>query len=177
MIKEYDLNGIRTGDLNLLPDERGAFAEIYRNDWKEFLGNDDIVQASLSMSFPGIILGWHRHIRGQVDYVYVIQGTMKIVSYDGDEGSPTFGHLVEIIAIKKKLQVVRIPGNYWHTIMTIGNTPSLMIYAVSRLYDYKNPDELRKPWDDQSVIPNAINGKTDDYRAGKPWRWDYPPHK
>ena len=177
MIKDHDLEGLRTYDLSLLPDERGSFVEIYRKDWVEFLDGEEIVQANLSMSYPGIIRGWHRHLRGQIDYVYVLQGTMKIVSYDEDEKSSTFGHLVEIIASEKKLQVVRIPGHYWHTIMTIGNTPSMMIYAVSKLYDREDPDELRKPWDDSSIIPCAINGRTDDYRAGKPWRWDYPPHK
>jgi dTDP-4-dehydrorhamnose 3,5-epimerase len=46
----------------------------------------------------------------------------------------------------------------------------------NKLYDYNNPDEVRRPWND-SIIPESINGKTDDPRVGKPWDWLTFPHK
>jgi dTDP-4-dehydrorhamnose 3,5-epimerase len=177
IIEKYPLEGLRTYTLRVLPDERGFFAEVLRSDWNEFLGDEWIAQVSLSMSFPGITRAWHRHTRGQIDYFFVIQGAMKIVCYDGKTDSPTFGHLVEIIVNDKRLQIVRVPGHYWHGIKAIGNIPSLLVYFVTRLYDNKNPDEERKPWDDPSIIPKVINGKTNDPRIGKPWKWDYPPHR
>jgi dTDP-4-dehydrorhamnose 3,5-epimerase len=48
---------------------------------------------------------------------------------------------------------------------------------VNRLYDYTNPDELRKSWNDHTIVPKLINGKKDDFRVGKPWDWLLPPHK
>ena len=177
MMKEYQLNGIKSYDLKILPDERGFFAEILRQDWKEFLGDEWIAQTSLSKSFPGTIRAWHRHARAQVDYFLALQGAMKIVCYDDRCDSPTFGHLVEINVNEHKLQLVRIPGHYWHGNVVIGNTPLLMIYFVSKLYDYQNPDEERRPWNDSSIVPKVINGTRDDPRVGKPWRWDYPPHR
>jgi dTDP-4-dehydrorhamnose 3,5-epimerase len=72
---------------------------------------------------------------------------------------------------------VRIPGKYLHGTKTVSNTPSLTLYFVTRLYDYKSPDEIRRPWNDQTIIPTEINGRKDDPRVGKPWDWFSPPHK
>ncbi|MEM1986534.1 MAG: dTDP-4-dehydrorhamnose 3,5-epimerase family protein [Nitrososphaeria archaeon] len=166
------LDGIKVSDLKSFPDERGFFCEILRQDWKDVLGDEWIVQANLSFSYPGMVRAWHRHLRGQVDYFIVVEGSMKICAYD-DKTS----ELDEIVSSERRLQVVRIPGHYWHGTKTIGNKPSLTIYFVTRLYDYKNPDEERRPWNDPTIVPKSINGKFDDPRSNKPWDWFYPPHK
>jgi dTDP-4-dehydrorhamnose 3,5-epimerase len=171
------LPGVKVRELRKIPDARGFFAELYREDWEDLLNGDRIVQANLSFSYPGIIRAWHRHARGQVDYFIVLKGAMKICAYDDRDDSPTKNHLVEIISSSERLQVVRIPGHYWHGTMTVGNEPSLTLYFVTKLYDYKNPDEERRPWNDSTIIPKVINGRTDDPRCGKPWDWLYPTHK
>lgn len=171
------LPGIKVYDLKRLPDERGFFAEILREDWENLLEGDHIVQGNLSMSYPGIIRAWHRHVRGQVDYFVVVKGALKICAYDGDETSETFGELTEIIATSEKLQVVRVPGNYWHGTKAVGNEPALVIYFVTKLYNHANPDEQRRPWNDPTVVPKSINGRADDPRVGKPWDWLALPYK
>ncbi len=35
MTKEYALAGVKTQEINLIPDERGFFAEALRQDWGE----------------------------------------------------------------------------------------------------------------------------------------------
>ncbi len=50
----------------------------------------------------------------------------------------------------------------------IGNEPALLFYFTNRLYDYETPDKERRPWNDQTVVPVKINGRTDDPRCGKP---------
>ena len=67
--------------------------------------------------------------------------------------------------------------HYYHGTKTIGNETSLTIYFVTRLYDYRDPDEQRRPWNDPNVVPSQINGRKDDPRIGNPWDWFYPPHK
>ncbi len=176
-VRELALPGVKIVDLVTFPDERGSFTEIMRADWKELLGDDEIVQANLSFSYPGIVRAWHRHARGQVDYFFVVQGAAKICAYDDDPGSPTKGHLVEVVLSARRPQLLRVPGKYWHGFKVVGNEPVMIVYFVTRLYDYKNPDEERRPWNDPTVVPVAINGKTDDPRVGKPWDWFYPPHK
>jgi len=126
------------------------------------------VQANLSRSYPGVIRAWHRHVRGQNDYFLVTKGSMKICAYDDNPNSETRGELVEIIASEEKLQLIRIPGYYWHGTKTLGNEPSLTIYFTSRLYDYTNPDEERRPWNDLGII---------DPRTKQPYDWNRSPHK
>ena len=171
-MKEYPLKGVKVQEINLIPDERGFFAEALRQDWKDLIEEEWITQANISYSYPGIVRAWHKHERGQVDYFLVLKGTMKICAYEEETGK-----LVEIIASGEKPSLVRIPGKYLHGTKTVSNTPSLTVYFVTRLYDYKNPDEIRRPWNDPTIVPTEINGRKDDPRVGKPWDWFTPPHK
>ncbi len=171
MMKEYPLEGVRTYELSVLPDERGFFTEALRKDWQDFI-DEWITQANLSYSYPDMVRAWHRHLRGQVDYFLVVRGAMKICAYEEETGK-----LVEVIASREKPTLVRIPGRYWHGTKTIGSEPSLTVYFVNRLYDYKNPDEERKSWNDPDIIPSEINGNKNDPRVNLPWDWFYPPHK
>ena len=166
------LDGVKIYDLKRFLDERGFFTEILRQDWKDLFKEEWIAQANLSYSYPCIIRAWHRHLRGQTDYFVVVNGAMKICAYDEKTKQ-----LDEIIVGEQRLQVVRIPGRYWHGTKTIGNKPSLTVYFATKMYDYNNPDEERKPWNDPTIVPTAINGKKDDPRVGKPWDWNYPPHR
>ena len=176
-IRELPLPGVKLADLARLPDERGVFTEIMRADWKDLLGEDGIVQVNLSITYPNIIRAWHRHLRGQIDYFLVVRGSIKVCAYDDDQDSPTRGYLVEVVLSEARMQVLRIPGRYWHGFKVVGDEPAYLIYFVSKLYDYANPDEERRSWNDPSIIPVAINGRKDDPRVGHPWDWNYPPHR
>jgi dTDP-4-dehydrorhamnose 3,5-epimerase len=154
------LSGIKIFDIKKNIDERGFFCEIFRNDWSALFDEDDIVQVNLSVSYPGMIRAWHRHKRGQVDYFLVLQGALKICAYDGNE-------LNEIIVSSEKLQLVRIPGYYWHGFKNISDTKTFAVYFVNKLYDYAAPDEERRPWNDPTIID----------KTGAPFDWNRPPHK
>lgn len=166
------LEGIIVKPLNQLTDERGFFTEVMRKDWKDLFLDDKLSQANLSFSYPEIIRAWHRHLKGQVDYFIVLEGAIKICAFDEKTGE-----LTEIISTGKNLQTVRIPGHYWHGFRVISNQPAKLLYFTTNLYDYKEPDEERRPWNDPTIIPKTINGKKDDPRAGKSWNWHHPPHK
>lgn len=169
-VKEYkDLPGVQSIDLKLFPDERGFFTEAMRFDWKELLGEDQLVQANMSYSYPEMVRAWHRHIRGQVDYFLVLDGALKICAYDDREESPeTKGKLVQVVVSSRKPQIVRVPGIYWHGFKNISNQPTLLMYFVNRYYDYQNPDEERRPWNDPAVI---------NHTTQKPFDWMELPYK
>jgi dTDP-4-dehydrorhamnose 3,5-epimerase len=171
-MKEYPLKGVKVQEINIIPDERGFFAEALRQDWKDLIEEEWIMQANISYSYPNVVRAWHKHERGQVDYFLVLKGAMKICAYEEETGK-----MVEIIASGEKPSIVRVPGKYLHGTKTVSNTPSLTVYFVTRLYDYRDPDEIRRPWNDPKIIPIEINGRKDDPRVGKPWDWFYPPHK
>ncbi|MHA1974836.1 MAG: dTDP-4-dehydrorhamnose 3,5-epimerase family protein [Candidatus Hodarchaeales archaeon] len=171
------IEGIEVKDLIKNVDERGFFSELVRGDWEDLLKVDRIVQFNLSYSYPSIVRAWHRHLRGQNDYFLCIDGAVNICAYDDQKDSSTYGEIDEIILSSERLRVARIPGILWHGYKAIDTQPIKLLYGVNKLYDPKNPDEERRPWNDPNIIPTTINGKKDDLRVGKPWDWNYPPHK
>src|SRR3989304_5005907 len=166
------LHGITIKQLKPNPDERGFFTEVFRKDWKDILESDVISQANLSMTYPGIIRAWHRHLRGQADYFIALKGAIKICAYDEKTED-----LNEIISTLQNLQIVRIPGHYWHGFKAIGVEPAMLLYFTTNLYNSADPDEERRPWDDHTIVPKLVNGKKDAPRAGKPWDLNYPSNK
>lgn len=162
------LPGIKIKELTKFPDERGYFSEIFREDWLEFTESDKPQQTNLTYSYPGIIRAWHRHHKDQVDYFIVVKGSIKICAYDDRPDSQTKGQLEEIIISSEKIQCVRIPGFYYHGYKTVGNEPALLVYLTTKLYDYKNPDEERIPWNSNKII---------DPSTKEPYDWNKAPHK
>lgn len=166
------LEGIIIEPLKRFNDERGSFMELMRQDWKEILKEDSFVQANFSISYPGIIRAWHRHLRGQTDYFIVLKGALKICAY-GEEKK----ELNEIISMGQDPQIVRVPGHYWHGFKVISNETAWLLYFTTKLYNYNDPDEERRPWNDRTLIPKSVNDKKDDPRVGKSWDWNYLPYK
>jgi dTDP-4-dehydrorhamnose 3,5-epimerase len=164
------IKGVHVKTLKKRPDERGFFTEIIRKDWKDLLQENGLAQANLSISYPGVIRAWHR--RGQIDYFIVLKGAIKICVFEDETGE-----LTEIISTGDLPQIVRVPGKYWHGFKVVGDQPAWLLYFVNKLYDYDNPDEERRGWDDATIIPRSINGKTENPRVGIPWDWSHPPHK
>ena len=164
------LPGITIKPLKRFADERGFFTEIMRSDWTDVF-QSEVCQANMSISYPGIVRAWHKHEKGQVDCFLVISGSLKICAYDD-----ATRELDEVFSAGENPQVVRVPGYYWHGFRVVGNKPATLVYFVNRLYDYKDPDEVRRPWNDPSLVPASLNGKQ-DFRCGKPWDWFYPPNQ
>ena len=166
------LQGIRIRPIHRFPDERGFFTEVMRKDWKDLFGEDNIAQANFSFTYPDVIRAWHRHLRGQVDYFLALKGLIKICAFDDKTNE-----VDEIISSGMDMQVVRMPGHYWHGFKALGNEPAMLLYFTTNLYDPSNPDEERRAWDDPTIIPKIVNGKKNDTRVGKPWDWNILPHK
>lgn len=166
------LKGITVRPIKRLNDERGFFAEVFREDWKDLLSEERPVQANLSATYSGTIRAWHRHVRGQTDYFVVLDGGLKICAYDDE-----VKELDEIISMGRDLQMVRVPGHYWHGFKVLANETASLLYFTTRLYNYQNPDEERRPWNDPTIVPKIINGVKNDPRVNKPWDWNYIHHR
>ena len=166
------LDGIKIKPIKRMVDERGFFCEVMRTDWKDLFGEDKVAQANHSFTYPDVIRAWHRHLRGQVDYFLVLKGAIKICAYDDKTQE-----LNEVVSSGSDLQVVRMPGHYWHGFKAVGNEPAMLLYFTTNLYNPDDPDEERRAWNDPTIIPKIINGKKTDPRVGKVWDWNSPPHK
>ena len=161
-IENLDL-GVQIFSPKINFDERGFVTEIFRSDWLDFFDNSLPKQVNFSKSEPGVIRAWHRHKNNQIDFFTVLKGKMKICVYDDDKNSSTFGKLVEIIADENHLQIIKVPGHFWHGTKTLGTESSYTVYFINNLYNYENPDEERMSWNDQSVV---------DPITQKPYDWN-----
>jgi dTDP-4-dehydrorhamnose 3,5-epimerase len=166
------LEGVRVRPIKRFVDERGFFCEVMRKDWQDLFAEDNIAQANHSFTYSGVIRAWHRHLKGQVDYFLLLKGSVKICVFDDKTGE-----LDEVVSSGSNLQLVRVPGHYWHGFKALGDEPATLLYFTTNLYNPADPDEDRREWNDPTLIPKSINGNTNDVRVGKSWDWNYPPHK
>jgi len=156
------IEGIELKQLKKNVDERGYLCELLRRDWSIC---KDFAMMYFSVTFPGVVRGWHRHQRTrQQDCMCVLQGTAKIVVYDDREGSPTRGLINEFVIGQDNPTLVKLPGECWHGFKALGVKPVLLINFPSKLYDYEKPDEERLPPDtdkipyDWILVPWVKNG-------------------
>ncbi len=139
--------GVRTKALKVIPDERGFLMEILRADDEIF---QQFGQIYLTVAYPGVVKGWHYH-KIQTDYFSVVKGMLKIVLYDGREGSPTHGDINEFFLGEQNRTLVVIPPFVLHGIKGMGAEPGYLINAPTHPYVYDNPDEYRVPPHDNDI--------------------------
>jgi len=142
------IEGVKIKPLTRHADERGYLMEILRTDDPLF---EQFAQFYVSLNYPGVIRAWHCH-KLQTDLFACVKGMIKVVIYDGREGSPTHGQINEFFIGDQNPVVVRIPKGVLHGYKTIGVEPSLLLNFPDQLYNPKEPDEYRLPYD-TDLIP------------------------
>jgi dTDP-4-dehydrorhamnose 3,5-epimerase len=135
--------------------------EIWRDDWEFYGGEDAPAMSYISITYPGIVRAWHRHMRGQIDHFVVVDGKIKVGVYDDRKGSSTQGELDTYVIGEGNKQVIKLPGDCWHGFKALGDGRAMLINLPSKLYDYTNPDEERLPYDTDRI----------------PLDWEEPPHE
>ena len=141
------INDVKVKKLKVVPDERGRLMEILRSD-DEFFTN--FGQVYMTTNYPGIIKAWHYH-KKQTDNVACLKGMIKLVMYDSREDSPTKGEINELFIGEHNTALVHIPNNVYHGWKCVSETESVVINCPTELYDYKNPDEFRLPYDSDEI--------------------------
>jgi dTDP-4-dehydrorhamnose 3,5-epimerase len=133
------IEGVKTKQLKVIPDERGRLMEMLRAD-------DDIFikfgQVYLTAAYPGVVKGWHYHKR-QYDNLVVIKGMMKIVLYDIRQNSKTHGEINEFFAGEHNPMLIHIPPFILHGFKCISEQEAMVINCPTEVYQYIDPDEFR----------------------------------
>jgi hypothetical protein len=103
-----------------------------RADWKDLLGDDVVVQANLSVTYPGIVRAWHRHLRGQTDYFLVVRGS-KIFNSSVEycvilENASIIGvERLEESLIGRNAKVVKGEGNRRFVKLNVGDYSEVLL--------------------------------------------------
>jgi dTDP-4-dehydrorhamnose 3,5-epimerase len=126
-------------------DDRGSLTAAL--DVRDPFWAEPIVYAYYVTITPGRIKGWGMHER-QSDRYFVLSGSMRVVLFDGREGSPTAGTLVQVHFSDRTPGLMCIPPGVWHADQNYGTTPAQLVNFPTRPYDPADPDKLR-------IDPNA----------------------
>jgi len=144
------IDGVKTKQLKPLCDERGRVMEMFRSDWSEFI---NFGQTYMTSAYPGVVKGWHYH-KKQTDTFICVKGMMKVVLYDSRENSKTKGEINEFFIGEHNYMLVQIPPFVYHGFKCISETEAIIINAPTELYNYKEPDEYRLPFDTKEIPYN-----------------------
>ena len=144
------IDGVRTKELKVIPDQRGRLMEILRSDDEIFVG---FGQVYLTTTLPGVVKAWHLH-KLQTDNVACVAGMIRLGLYDDRRESPTFGLANEFYLGVHHPLLVQIPPLVYHGWKCVSPEEALIVNTVTRPYDYQDPDEYRLdahenqiPWD------------------------------
>jgi dTDP-4-dehydrorhamnose 3,5-epimerase len=139
--------GATVKELQPWPDDRGHFAEVFRDDEKIVAGFT-VKQSSITMTRPGVVKAFHFHL--QQDDVFVpVRGTIRVALVDFRVDSPTYGIANSIFAGAQYPKAIRIPRGVAHGYEVMPGDELLMVYYTDRHYDPK--DEFRFRHDDPAI--------------------------
>ena len=124
--------------------------EMFRSDWPEFI---NFGQTYMTSAYPGVVKGWHYH-KKQTDTFICIKGMMKVVLYDGRDGSKTKGEINEFFIGEQNYTIVQIPPFVYHGFKCISETEAIIINVPTELYNYKEPDEFRLAFNSKEIPYN-----------------------
>ena len=145
------IDGVEVRELVVHADEHGYLYEMLSRDWGEYSGFGRVY---LSITYPGVIKGWHVHA-GQTDRFCVLRGMAKVALYDDRPESPTRHELMEVFLGEHKPRLLVFPPNLMHGLVALNNAPAWLVNMPDTVYDRRNPDELRIPFDRPIRLPDG----------------------
>ncbi|MFE5320244.1 dTDP-4-dehydrorhamnose 3,5-epimerase family protein [Paenibacillus sp. NPDC056579] len=141
------IEGVQKKNLVLHSDDRGYFMELLRED-DAIYGR--FGQASISMSYPGVIKAFHYH-KKQDDIWFFPAGSAQVVLHDMRPDSPTYRQTDVYYMGDNNRYLLFIPRGVAHGYRVLGNQPATIVYFTNLAYDPQQPDEYRIDWDDETI--------------------------
>ena len=167
------ISGVYIAELQAFGDDRGRFMETFRKEWFP-QRSWDIFQTNRSDSAKGVLRGLHYH-HNQVDYWYVVKGTIRVGLADIRPASPTYKHAQTIEMGEENNIGLFIPCGVAHGFVTL--TAATHTYVVDGYYN-GGADENGVAWNDPDLnvawnIETPIISSRD---AANPLLRDIAPH-
>ena len=147
------IDGAMVKHLKVIPDERGRLIECLRSDDDLFI---QFGQLYMTTTLPGVVKGWHLHDL-QYDNVVCVKGMIKLVLYDGRDGSdcsaasPTAKQLDEFFLGEHRPMLVRIPPGVWHGWKCTSLDEAYIVNAPTEVYRHDQPDQRELPHDTREI--------------------------
>ena len=142
------IDGVVAREVLHVPRDHGVITETFRPEWDPT--GLPIVHIYQSRLFPGAIGAWSCHAK-TTDRLFVNQGHLKVVLYDGREESHTFGRVMELHVGDARPTFLVVPIGIWHGLQNLGASDALVLNYPSHAYDYEDPDHYRLPYDSPEI--------------------------
>jgi dTDP-4-dehydrorhamnose 3,5-epimerase len=145
---EEQIDGVVVREVLHVPRDHGIITEMFRPEWDPT--GLPIVHIYQSRLFPGAIGAWSCHGK-TVDRLFVNQGHLKVVLFDGRGESSTYRRIVELFTGDARPALVILPAGVWHGLQNLGSTDALVINYPTNAYNHEDPDHYRLPFDSPEI--------------------------
>jgi len=146
------IDGVKIKKLQTFQDERGFLMEIIRSDDEIF---EKFGQVYMTMVKRGVAKAWHHH-ELQDDHFACVYGKALVVLCDMRKESPTHKEVQEFYLSSPtesngEQLVVKIPKGVAHGFTAVDCDEARIVNITTKLYNYKEPDEQRYPWNTKEI--------------------------
>jgi dTDP-4-dehydrorhamnose 3,5-epimerase len=145
---EEQIEGVAVREVLHVPRDHGVITETFRPEWDPT--GLPIVQIYQSRLYPGAIGAWSCH-GTTIDRLFVNQGHVKVVLFDGREESRTYRRILELYVGDARPTFLVLPAGIWHGLQNLGPADALVINCPTKAYDYEDPDHYRLPFDSPEI--------------------------
>lgn len=143
------IDGVALHEMTNIVSRNGITTEVVRPEWGVgALPIQHMIHVALRAH---AVSAWHCH-HLQTDRLFVTDGSLRVVLFDGRESSPTRGRVDVLHLSRMRPTTLLIPPYVWHGIQNLEPGTSSFINFFDRAYCYENPDEWRLPLD-TDIIP------------------------
>lgn len=142
------IDGVVVREVLHVPRDHGIITETFRPEWDPT--GSPVVHVYQSRLFPKAIGAWSCHMR-TIDRLFVNQGHLKVVLFDGREDSRTHRRVMELHVGDARPAFLVIPIGVWHGLQNLGASDALVLNYPTHAYDYEDPDHYRLPYDSPEI--------------------------
>lgn len=146
------IDGVSWRESRPIVTRNGTTYEAFRHDWYE--GGATVEQLIVATLRPNAVSAWHCHQK-QTDRLAVLHGAIRLVLFDGRDGSATRGALQVHLLSPVRPTLVVIPPGVWHGLQNLEASASMFMTLFDRAYRHDDPDEWRLP-PDTDAIPHRF---------------------
>jgi dTDP-4-dehydrorhamnose 3,5-epimerase len=132
------IEGVQVIPLRRIPDERGTIYHMLKCTDPYFQQFGEIYFSTI---YKGSIKGWHKHSEMTLNYACIF-GRIKLVLYDGREGSPSHGRLKEVYLGPDNYSLVIIPPDVWNGFKGMSEPYAMVANCCTHAHDPSRSDRM-----------------------------------
>lgn len=125
------IQGVIQTPLKKIINEKGDLFHIIRNFDHGFKGFGEVYISTVKYN---IVKAWKLHYK-MTSNIVVPEGEIKLVIFDGRDGSPTKGTLNEFFLSRENYYRITIPPNLWYGFKGLGRELNMLINVANIPHD------------------------------------------